>query len=124
MLSLIPMHVFQKLEERRKTGRSSSQLGLASKCRLRSAGEKPCLRRIGHRNTETGKRHEFLTNYFRLPARTIANSYKERWQIEIFFREIKQSLWTKSFVGTSKNAVLIQSYTALTTYLLLAYQNL
>jgi hypothetical protein len=80
------------------------------------------LRRIGYRDAETGHRYEFLTNHFRLSARTIADIYKERWQIEIFFREIKQNLRIKSFVGNTENAVLIQIYTALTVYLLLAYQ--
>ncbi|SFW22600.1 Transposase DDE domain-containing protein, partial [Desulfovibrio desulfuricans] len=50
--------------------------------------------------------------------------YKERWQIEIFFREVKQNLHIKSFVGRSENAVLIQIYTALTVYLLMAYQKI
>lgn len=80
------------------------------------------LRRIGYRDAKTGKRYEFLTNHFRLSAKTIADIYKERWQIEIFFREIKQNLHIKSFVGRSENAVLIQIYTALTVYLILAYQ--
>jgi hypothetical protein len=80
------------------------------------------LRRIGYRDAETGKRYQFLTNHFRLSAKTIADIYKDRWQIEIFFREVKQNLRIKSFVGNSENAVLIQIYTALTVYLLLAYQ--
>ena len=80
------------------------------------------LRRIGYRDPESGKRYEFLTNHFRLAPKTVADIYKERWQIEIFFREIKQNLRIKSFVGNTENAVLIQIYTALTVYLLLAYQ--
>lgn len=79
------------------------------------------LRRIGYRDSESGKHFKFLTNNFRLAAKTVADIYKERWQIEIFFREIKQNLHIKSFVGTSENAVLIQIFTALTVYLLLAY---
>ena len=80
------------------------------------------LRRIGYRDPESGKRHEFLTNHFRLSSKTIADIYKERWKIELFFKEIKQNLRIKSFVGNSENAVLIQLYTALTVYLLLACQ--
>lgn len=80
------------------------------------------LRRIGYRDPETGKHYEFLTNNFKLVAKTIADIYKDRWNIEIFFREIKQNLHIKSFVGNSENAVLIQIYTALTLYLLVAYQ--
>lgn len=87
-----------------------------------SRGKSTRLRRIGYRDAKSGKRYEFLTNHFRLSAKTIADIYKERWQIEIFFREIKQNLHIKSFVGRSENAVLIQVYTALTVYLLLAYQ--
>ena len=80
------------------------------------------LRRIGYRDHETGKHYEFLTNHFRLSPKTIADIYKDRWQIELFFKEIKQNLRIKHFVGNSENAVMIQLYTALTVYLLLAYQ--
>ena len=65
-----------------------------------------------------------MTNHFRLVPKTIADIYKEGWQIEIFFREIKQNPRIKSFVCNTENAVLIQIYTALTVYLLLAYQKL
>jgi len=79
------------------------------------------LRRIGYRDRETGKRYEFLTNHFRLSAKTIADIYKERWKIELFFKEIEQNLKIKSFVGNSENAVLTQIYAALIVYLLVAY---
>ena len=86
-------------------------------------GEKTLtLRRVGYRDQETGKCFEFLTNHMTLPARTIADIYKDRWQVEIFFRFIKQNLKIKSFLGNSKNAVLSQVYVALIAYLLLAYQ--
>ena len=80
------------------------------------------LRRIGYRDKESGRHFQFLTNHMTLPARTIADIYKERWQIEIFFRFIKQNLKIKHFIGNSKNAVLSQVYVALIAYLLLAYQ--
>ena len=80
------------------------------------------LRKIGYQDPQSGKQYEFLTNHFRLSPKTIADIYKERWQIELFFKEIKQNLRIKSFVGYSENAVMIQIYTALTVYLLLAYQ--
>lgn len=80
------------------------------------------LRRVGYRDQETGKCFEFLTNHMTLPARTIADIYKQRWQVEIFFRFIKQNLNIKSFLGNSKNAVLSQVYVAMIAYLLLAYQ--
>jgi hypothetical protein len=86
-------------------------------------GEKTLiLRRIGYRDQETGNCFRFLTNHMTLPARMIADIYKDRWQVEIFFRFIKQNLKIKSFLGNSKNAVLSQVYVALIAYLLLAYQ--
>ncbi len=66
------------------------------------------LRRIGYRDPQTGKHYVFLTNQFELAAKTIADIYKSRWQIELFFKCIKQNLKIKSFVGTSKNAVMTQ----------------
>ena len=79
------------------------------------------LRRIGYRNPETGKHYVFLTNNFKLAAKTIADIYKARWQVELFFKWIKQNLKIKSFVGTSKNAVMTQIWIALCVYLLLAF---
>jgi putative transposase len=79
------------------------------------------LRRIGYRDAQTGKRYVFLTNNFKLSARTIADIYKARWQVELFFKWIKQNLKIKSFVGTSKNAVMTQIWIALCIYLLLAF---
>ena len=79
------------------------------------------LRRVGYKDDITGKRYVFLTNNFKLSARTIADIYKARWQVELFFKWIKQNLKIKSFVGTSKNAVLTQIWIALCLYLLLAY---
>lgn len=79
------------------------------------------LRRIGYCDPVTGKRYIFLTNNFKLAAKTIADIYKARWQVELFFKWIKQNLKIKSFVGTSKNAVMTQIWIALCVYLLLAY---
>ena len=79
------------------------------------------LRRIGYRDTETGKRYVFLTNNFKLSAKTIADIYKARWQVELFFKWIKQNLKIKSFIGTSKNAVMTQIWIALCMYLLISY---
>jgi putative transposase len=61
----------------------------------------------------------FITNNFKLSAKTIADIYKERWQIEIFFRWIKQNLKIKAFIGNSRNAVMTQIYVALIAYLFL-----
>lgn len=78
------------------------------------------LRRIGYRDPETGKHYVYITNHFKLSAKTIADIYKERWQIEIFFRCIKKNLKIKAFVGNSKNAVMTQIYVAMIAYLLLS----
>lgn len=64
---------------------------------------------------------ELLTNIRKFAASTISDIYKDRWQIEVFFRYLKQNLKIKTFVGTSPNAVLIQVWTALTAMLMLAY---
>jgi len=79
------------------------------------------MRRIGYRDPDTGKHYVFLTNNFTLSPRTIAKIYKSRWDIELFFKWIKQNLKIKSFVGTSKNAVLTQVWIALCVYLLLSF---
>lgn len=79
------------------------------------------LRRIGFRDPESGKHYVFLTNNFKLAAKTIADIYKARWQVELFFKWIKQNLKIKSFIGTSKNAVMTQIWIALCVYLLLAF---
>lgn len=64
---------------------------------------------------------EVITNNMKLPASTIAAIYKSRWQIELFFKWIKQNLKIKSFLGTSRNAVLSQIWVAMCYYLLLSY---
>jgi hypothetical protein len=78
------------------------------------------LRRIGYRDPLTGKSLVFLTNNFTVPALTIAQLYRGRWQIELFFKWIKQPLRIKSFYGTSPNAVRTQIWSAITVYLLVA----
>ena len=78
------------------------------------------LRRVKYYDIETGIIYEFLTNNFTLPALVIAKLYKQRWQVELFFKWIKQHLRIKTFFGVSENAVRIQVWTALSAYLLLA----
>jgi hypothetical protein len=78
------------------------------------------LRRIRFYDAEKRKRLVFLTNNFELPAETIAELYKSRWHVELFFKWIKQHLRIKSFFGTSENAVKVQIWTAVSTYLLVA----
>ncbi len=78
------------------------------------------LRRIHYYDVETGKRFVFLTNNFVLPALTIARLYKCRWQIELFFKWIKQHLRIKAFYGTTPSAVRTQIWIAISVYLLIA----
>jgi transposase len=78
------------------------------------------LRRIRYNDPQTDKRLVFLTNHFDLPALTVAQLYKARWRIELFFKWIKQHLRIKAFYGTSANAVKTQIWIAITTYLLVA----
>ncbi len=78
------------------------------------------LRRIGYRDPETGKALIFLTNNFTVPALTITQLYRSRWQIELFFKWLKQHLRIKAFYGTSPNAVRTQIWTAIAVYLLVA----
>jgi len=78
------------------------------------------LRRIHYYDIETGKRFVFLTNNFVLSALTIAQLYKCRWQIELFFKWIKQHLRIKAFYGTSPNAVRTQIWIAISVYVLVA----
>jgi hypothetical protein len=78
------------------------------------------LRRIGYRDPETGQSFTFLTNNFTIPALTVAQLYRGRWQIELFFKWLKQHLRIKAFYGTSPNAVRTQIWSAIAVYLLVA----
>ena len=78
------------------------------------------LRRITFVDKQTNKRLKFLTNNFALPALTIAQIYKSRWQVELFFKWIKQHLRIKAFYGTSENAVKTQIWIAISVYVLVA----
>jgi hypothetical protein len=78
------------------------------------------LRRVSYLDVETSKRFKFLTNNFTLSAVTIAQIYKSRWQVELFFKWIKQHLRIKGFYGTSENAVKTQIWIAVSVYVLVA----
>ncbi|WP_319526007.1 IS4 family transposase [uncultured Desulfosarcina sp.] len=78
------------------------------------------LRRIKYFDTETEKRLTFLTNHFELEARTVADLYKSRWQVELFFKWIKQHLRIKKFFGVSETAVKTQIWIAISVYVLVA----
>lgn len=90
-------------------------------------GQQDCphpLRVVVFHDEVSGRRFEFLTNNFVLSPVTIARIYRERWQIELFFKALKQNLRIKTFVGTTANALKIQIWTALITILLLKYLHL
>jgi len=84
-------------------------------------GPEALLRRIEVWVEEKQETLVFVTNNLRLAARTITRIYKDRWQIELFFKALKQGLKVKTFVGTSENAVQIQIWTALIAMLVLKY---
>jgi len=78
------------------------------------------LRRIKYHDNNTGKTFNFLTNNFTVPAQTVADLYRYRWQVELFFKWIKQHLRIKAFYGTSENAVKSQVWIAISVYVLVA----
>jgi hypothetical protein len=78
------------------------------------------LRRVGYVDGPSGRRFVFLTNHFDLPALTITQLYRSRWQIELFFKWVKQHLRIKSFYGVSENAVKTQVWIAFSVYVLVA----
>jgi Domain of unknown function (DUF4372)/Transposase DDE domain len=103
----------------KSTGVRSDQTVILSS--FESASVYPdALRRVSYLDAETGKRLQFLTNNFALPALTIAHIYKQRWQVELFFKWIKQHLRIKAFYGTSENAVKTQIWIAVSVYVLVA----
>jgi len=113
-----------RIVERREV---SKKQGVSSDQRIVFTGvqtQKKCpvpIRRIGFRCLETGRRYIFLTNNFTLAANTIAQVYKSRWQVELFFKWIKQNLKIKRFIGTTRNAVMTQIWIAMCVYLLIAF---
>jgi transposase len=111
---------------RRNRRRVDKSTGLRSDQTIVLAGPKTSrlypdpLRRISFYDAENDRRFVFLTNNFTLPALTIARLYKCRWQVELFFKWIKQNLHIKSFYGTSDNAVKTQVWIAISIYVLVA----
>ena len=103
----------------RRTGLICDQTVTLTVFYSRQGFEAP-LRRVRFKVPETGKKLVFLTNNFALPALTITQLYRQRWQIELFFKWIKQHLRIKSFFGTSENAVKTQIWIAVSAYVLVA----
>ena len=110
---------------RRESRAVDKTAGLRSDQTIRLRGVKSSrhypdgLRRIGYTDEE-GRHLIFLTNHFTIPARTIGQLYKARWQVELFFKWIKQHLRIKAFYGTSPNAVKTQIWIAIGVYVLVA----
>jgi transposase len=103
----------------KSTGVLSDQTVILSS--LESATAYPdTLRKVSYFDAERSKRLKFLTNNFTLPAQTIADIYRQRWQVELFFKWIKQHLRIKAFYGTSENAVKTQIWIAVSIYVLVA----
>jgi len=104
---------------KKRSGRKSPGVIEDRQIQLGDISEK--LRLVSYTDEETGQEYHFVTNAFHLKAKTVAALYKERWQIELFFKWIKQHLKIKTFLGTSRNAVLTQVWVALIVYLLIAF---
>ena len=113
---------FRKLSSRptkKSTGIKADQIGVLTGYHPRQHYPEK-IRRIVYFDRKTNKRLVFLTNNMNLPAKVIANLYKSRWQVEIFFKWIKQHLRIKAFYGTSENAVKTQIWIAISVYVLIA----
>jgi len=103
----------------KSTGVLSDQTVILSSVESATAYPDP-LRKVSYFDSERSKRLKFLTNNFTLPARTIADIYRQRWQVELFFKWIKQHLRIKAFYGTSENSVKTQIWIAVSIYVLVA----
>jgi putative transposase len=105
---------------RGSTGIRADQEIVLTGAGAKTYGDRP-LRRISYRDPMTGQSLVFLTNSLELAARTVAGLYKERWQVELFFKWIKQNLRVTSFWGRSQNALLVQLWVALLAYTLVSW---
>ncbi len=104
-----------------KKRRGRKSLGVLLDQQIQLQGINGSFRKVVYLDAETDITYEFVTNALDIPAATVAELYKERWQIELFFKWIKQNLRIKSFLGTSRNAVMTQIWIALCAYLVLAF---
>jgi hypothetical protein len=103
----------------KRAGRRSE--GVTNDQTIRLKGVQQPLRLVAYTDPATSIEYRFVTNAHHLKAKEITEIYKERWQIELFFKWIKQNLKIKTFLGTTSNAVLTQVWIALCVYLMLAY---
>ena len=99
----------------------SNQIVRLTNKKAREAGV-PDIRRIEYRDPASGKLYVFITNHKGWSAQTVADIYKSRWEVELFFKWIKQNLKVRSVLGHTINAVATQIFVALCIYLLIAYQ--
>ena len=121
---LRPKSVYTVLEThkvREGSGVEYDQTIQLSSAHAKKQGAPERLRLVGYVCPETGREYRFLSNNFKLAATTIAGIYKDRWQVELFFKAIKQNLKIRAFLGSSKNAVMTQIWIAMISYLLVAY---
>ena len=105
----------------KRAGRKSP--GITNDQQIKLKGIAKPLRLVAYTDPETGKNYRYVTNAHHLKASEVAEIYKERWQIEQFFKWIKQNLKIKTFFGTSRNAVLTQVWIVMCVYLLVAFLN-
>lgn len=124
LVTRLKRRIRYRVVERRPANRAQGVTSDQTIVFTSARGRRRCphrLRRIGYRDPETGRHYVFLTTNFKLSAKTVADVYKSRWEVELFFKWIKQNLRIRSFVGTSRNAVMTQLWIALCVCLLLAY---
>ncbi len=117
---LRPNAVYEVIEHHQSAGVDYDQSIRLTSQHAQKKGA-PKLRLVGFTCPETKRQYRFITNNFKLAASTIAAIYKDRWQVELFFKAIKQNLKIKAFLGSSQNAVMTQIWIAMISYLLLAY---
>jgi Transposase DDE domain/Domain of unknown function (DUF4372) len=115
---------YEVVEHRRVSGETIISDDLVRMTARRSRKRYPKTLRLITLQTEDGQRLEFLTNHMKLSAATIADIYKDRWQIEVFFKLIKQNLRIKSFIGSSANAAWTQIWTAMIAMLVIKFLQL
>lgn len=116
-----------KIINRNKVSSKQKKLGVKTDWEIEFTNEKyfnypKTLRLVRYKDKETCKMFSFITNIKKLTAKTIADIYKKRWSVELFFKELKQNLKIKHFIGNSENAVKIQIWTALIVFMLFKWQ--
>ena len=112
--------VLERRQVNKSQGVTSDQIIAYTSDRSMKNNLRP-VRRIGFYDAQTNKHYVFITNHLNWSAKTIADIYKQRWQVELFFKWIKQNLKIKAFIGNTDNAVMTQVFIALCVYLILSY---